>query len=238
MQPKYKRVLLKLSGESLAGKEKHGIDFDTVMKICRPIKECSQMGVQIAIVVGGGNFWRGRSSGQMDRTRADHMGMLATTINALGVADALEHLGLTVRVQTAIEMRQIAEPYIRNRAVRHLEKGRIVVLGCGTGNPFFSTDTAAALRAAEIDADIILKATMVDGVYDSDPKTNPSAKKYDTLTYLDVLNQNLQVMDSTAASLCMDNNIPICVFSILDPENIVRVVCGEQVGTIVKEKQK
>jgi uridylate kinase len=238
LQPKYKRVLLKLSGESLAGKENHGIDFDTVMKICRPIKECSQMGVQIAIVVGGGNFWRGRSSGQMDRTRADHMGMLATTINALGVADALEHLGLTVRVQTAIEMRQIAEPYIRNRAVRHLEKGRIVVLGCGTGNPFFSTDTAAALRAAEIDADIILKATMVDGVYDSDPKTNPSAKKYDTLTYLDVLNQNLQVMDSTAASLCMDNNIPICVFSILDPENIVRAVCGEQVGTIVKEKQK
>lgn len=238
MQPKYKRVLLKLSGESLAGKEKHGIDFDTVMKICRPIKECSQMGVQIAIVVGGGNFWRGRSSGQMDRTRADHMGMLATTINALGVADALEHLGLTVRVQTAIEMRQIAEPYIRNRAVRHLEKGRIVVLGCGTGNPFFSTDTAAALRAAEIDADIILKATMVDGVYDSDPKTNPGAKKYDTLTYLDVLNQNLQVMDSTAASLCMDNNIPICVFSILDPENIVRAVCGEPVGTIVKEKQK
>ncbi len=238
MQPKYKRVLLKLSGESLAGKEKHGIDFDTVMKICRPIKECSQMGVQIAIVVGGGNFWRGRSSGQMDRTRADHMGMLATTINALGVADALEHLGLTVRVQTAIEMRQIAEPYIRNRAVRHLEKGRIVVLGCGTGNPFFSTDTAAALRAAEIDADIILKATMVDGVYDSDPKTNPGAKKYDTLTYLDVLNQNLQVMDSTAASLCMDNNIPICVFSILDPENIVRAVCGGPVGTIVKEKQK
>ncbi|HCW80339.1 MAG TPA: UMP kinase [Ruminococcaceae bacterium] len=238
MQPKYKRVLLKLSGESLAGKENHGIDFDTVMKICRPIKECSQMGVQIAIVVGGGNFWRGRSSGQMDRTRADHMGMLATTINALGVADALEHLGLTVRVQTAIEMRQIAEPYIRNRAVRHLEKGRIVVLGCGTGNPFFSTDTAAALRAAEIDADIILKATMVDGVYDSDPKTNPGAKKYDTLTYLDVLNQNLQVMDSTAASLCMDNNIPICVFSILDPENIVRAVCGGPVGTIVKEKQK
>jgi uridylate kinase len=166
------------------------------------------------------------------------MGMLATTINALGVADALEHLGLTVRVQTAIEMRQIAEPYIRNRAVRHLEKGRIVVLGCGTGNPFFSTDTAAALRAAEIDADIILKATMVDGVYDSDPKTNPGAKKYDTLTYLDVLNQNLQVMDSTAASLCMDNNIPICVFSILDPENIVRAVCGGPVGTIVKEKQK
>lgn len=238
MQPKYKRILLKLSGESLAGKESHGIDFDTVMKICRPIKQCADMGVEIGIVVGGGNFWRGRSSGNMDRTRADHMGMLATTINALGVADALEQLGLTVRVQTAIEMRQIAEPYIRNRAVRHLQKGRIVVFGCGTGNPFFSTDTAAALRAAEIEADIILKATMVDGIYDSDPKQNPNAKKFDQLTYLDVLAKNLQVMDSTAASLCRDNNIPICVFSIADPDNITRVVCGESVGTIVKEELK
>lgn len=237
MQPKYRRVLLKLSGESLAGQEKHGIDFETVMKICKPIKECADMGVQIAIVVGGGNFWRGRSSGKMDRTRADHMGMLATTINALGVADALEQLGLVVRVQTAIEMRQIAEPYIRNRAVRHLEKGRIVVFGCGTGNPFFSTDTAAALRAAEIDADIILKATMVDGVYDSDPKKNPDAKKYDNLTFLNVLEQNLQVMDSTAASLCRDNRIPICVFSISDPENIEKVICGEKIGTIVEEEQ-
>lgn len=238
MQPKYHRVLLKLSGESLAGKETHGIDFDTVMKICRPIKECADMGVQIAIVVGGGNFWRGRSSGEMDRTRADHMGMLATTINALGVADALEQLGLVVRVQTAIEMRQIAEPYIRNRAVRHLEKGRIVVFGCGTGNPFFSTDTAAALRAAEIDADIILKATMVDGVYDCDPKKNPNAKRYDRLTFFNVLEKNLQVMDSTAASLCRDNRIPICVFSISDPENILRAVCGEKIGTIVKEEQQ
>ena len=237
LQPKYQRVLLKLSGESLAGRETHGIDFDTVVNICRPVKECVDMGVQIAIVVGGGNFWRGRSSGKMDRTRADHMGMLATTINALGVADALEQLGLTVRVQTAIEMRQIAEPYIRNKAVRHLEKGRVVVFGCGTGNPFFSTDTAAALRAAEIEADIILKATMVDGVYDCDPKKNPGAKKYDSITYLDVLNQGLQVMDSTAASLCMDNRIPICVFSISDPENITRAVCGEQIGTIVKEDQ-
>ena len=220
MQPNYKRVLLKLSGESLAGNETHGIDFETVLRICRPIKECVDMGVQIAIVVGGGNFWRGRSSGQMDRTRADHMGMLATTINALGVADALEQLGLTVRVQTAISMQQIAEPYIRNRAVRHLEKGRVVVFGCGTGNPFFSTDTAASLRAAEIDADIILKATMVDGVYDSDPKKNPNAVKYDTLSFMDVLNQNLQVMDSTAATMCKDNNIPILVFSIDQPENI------------------
>lgn len=238
MQPKYKRVLLKLSGESLAGNETHGIDFETVLRICRPIKECMDMGVQIAIVVGGGNFWRGRSSGQMDRTRADHMGMLATTINALGVADALEQLGLTVRVQTAISMQQIAEPYIRNRAVRHLEKGRVVVFGCGTGNPFFSTDTAASLRAAEIDADIILKATMVDGVYDSDPKKNPNAVKYDTLSFMDVLNQNLQVMDSTAATMCKDNNIPILVFSIDQPENIKKAICGEPIGTIVKEEEQ
>ena len=237
MQPKYKRVLLKLSGESLAGKETHGIDFDTVLRICRPIKECVDMGVQIAIVVGGGNFWRGRSSGQMDRTRADHMGMLATTINALGVADALEQLGLTVRVQTAISMQQIAEPYIRNRAVRHLEKGRVVVFGCGTGNPFFSTDTAASLRAAEIDADIILKATMVDGVYASDPKKNPNAVKYDTLSFMDVLNKNLQVMDSTAATMCKDNNIPILVFSIDQPANITKAICGDPIGTIVKEEE-
>ena len=237
MQPKYKRVLLKLSGESLAGKETHGIDFDTVLRICRPIKECVDMGVQIAIVVGGGNFWRGRSSGQMDRTRADHMGMLATTINALGVADALEQLGLTVRVQTAISMQQIAEPYIRNRAVRHLEKGRVVVFGCGTGNPVFSTDTAASLRAAEIDADIILKATMVDGVYDSDPKKNPNAVKYDTLSFMDVLNKNLQVMDSTAATMCKDNNIPILVFSIDQPANITKAICGDPIGTIVKEEE-
>lgn len=208
------------------------------MRICRPIKECVDMGVQIAIVVGGGNFWRGRSSGQMDRTRADHMGMLATTINALGVADALEQLGLTVRVQTAISMQRIAEPYIRNRAVRHLEKGRVVVFGCGTGNPFFSTDTAASLRAAEIDADIILKATMVDGVYDSDPKKNPNAVKYDTLSFMDVLNQNLQVMDSTAATMCKDNNIPILVFSIDQPENIKKAICGEPIGTIVKEEEQ
>ncbi|MDD3261915.1 MAG: UMP kinase [Oscillospiraceae bacterium] len=234
MQPQYKRVLLKLSGESLAGKEGHGIDFDTVINICRPIKTCSLMGVQIGIVVGGGNFWRGRSSGKMDRTRADHMGMLATAINALGVADALEQLGVQVRVQTAITMQQVAEPYIRNRAVRHLEKGRVVVFGCGTGNPFFSTDTAAALRAAEIEADIILKATMVDGVYDSDPKANPNAKKYETLSFTEVLDKNLKVMDSTAASMCRDNQIPICVFSLEDPENIERVICGEQIGTIVK----
>jgi uridylate kinase len=236
LQPKYKRVLLKLSGESLAGKETHGIDFETVLKICKPIKECSDMGVEIGIVVGGGNFWRGRSSGQMDRTRADHMGMLATTINALGVADALEQLGVQVRVQTAISMQQIAEPYIRNRAVRHMEKGRVVVFGCGTGNPFFSTDTAAALRAAEIEANIILKATMVDGVYDCDPKKNENAVKFESISFMDVLNKNLQVMDSTAASLCKDNNIPILVFSINEPENIKKAVCGESIGTIVREE--
>jgi uridylate kinase len=236
LQPKYKRILLKLSGESLAGSQSHGIDFDTVLKICMPIKECADMGVQIGIVVGGGNFWRGRSSGKMDRTRADHMGMLATTINALGVADALEQLGLQVRVQTAIAMQEIAEPYIRNRAVRHLEKGRVVVFGCGTGNPFFSTDTAAALRAAEIDADIILKATMVDGVYDSDPKKNTNAVKYDSLSFMDVLNKDLKVMDSTAASLCRDNKIPILVFNIDKPDNILKAVCGESIGTIVEEE--
>lgn len=234
MEPKYKRVLLKLSGESLAGSEKHGIDFDTVLSFCEPIKELVDMGVEVAIVVGGGNFWRGRSSGKMDRTRADHMGMLATVINALGVADALEQLGVVVRVQTAISMQQVAEPYIRNKAVRHLEKGRVVVFGCGTGNPFFSTDTAASLRAAEIDADIILKATMVDGVYNCDPKKNPDAVKYDTVSYYDILNKDLAVMDSTAASLCKDNNIPILVFSIDEPHNIVSAVCGEQVGTIVQ----
>ena len=235
MQPKYKRVLLKLSGESLAGNETHGIDFETVLRICRPIKECVDMGVQIAIVVGGGNFWRGRSSGQMDRTRADHMGMLATTINALGVADALEQLGLTVRVQTAISMQQIAEPYIRNRAVRHLEKGRVVVFGCGTGNPFFSTDTTTALRAVEVSADIMFKATMVDGVYDKDPHKYPDAKKYETLTFTKVLEDRLAVMDGTAATLCRDNKLPILVFDLADPDNIARAVQGENVGTLVYE---
>ncbi len=234
MQPKYKRVLLKLSGEAMAGDAKSGLDFDTVLKICASIKECADMGVQIGIVVGGGNFWRGRSSGKMDRTRADHMGMLATTINALALADALEQLDCDVRVQTAIAMNQIAEPYIRNRAVRHLEKGRVVIFGCGTGNPFFSTDTAAALRAAEIEADVILKASMVDGIYDSDPKKNPNAVKFDSLSYLDVLNRDLKVMDSTAATLCKDNEIPILVFNLADPANIVRAVCGEDIGTVVR----
>ena len=234
MEPVYKRILLKISGEALAGEQKFGLDFDTVLRICESVKKCADMGAEIGIVVGGGNFWRGRSSGKMDRTRADHMGMLATVINALALGDGLEQLGVPVRVQTGIAMQEIAEPYIRNRAVRHMEKGRVVVFGCGTGNPFFSTDTAAALRAAEIDADIIFKATNVDGVYDCDPKKNPAAKKYDTLSYLDVLNNGLQVMDSTAASLCMDNNIPILVFNLNDPDNIVRALAGEHAGTIVK----
>ena len=224
MEPKYKRILLKLSGEAMAGSNGQGLDFDTVLRICGAVKKCADMGVQIGIVVGGGNFWRGRSSGKMDRTRADHMGMLATTINALALADALEQLDCDVRVQTAIAMNQVAEPYIRNRAMRHLEKGRVVIFGCGTGNPFFSTDTASALRAAEIEADIIFKASMVDGVYDSDPKKNPDAVKFDRLSFLDVLNKDLKVMDSTAATLCKDNEIPILVFNLEDPENIVRAV--------------
>lgn len=233
MDLKYKRILLKLSGESLAGDKKTGIDFETVTKICEPIKRLNDMGAEIAIVVGGGNFWRGRSSGSMDRTRADHIGMLATAINALGVADSLEALGVDVRVQTAVSMRQVAEPYIRGKAVRHLEKGRVVVFGCGTGNPFFSTDTAAALRAAEIEADIVMKATMVDGVYDSDPKKNPDAVKFDHISFFDVLNKDLGVMDSAAASLCRENAIPILVFSIDEPENIYKAVTGETIGTLV-----
>ncbi len=235
MQPVYKRILLKLSGEVLAGPQGHGIDFDTVQNICRAVKECSDMGVEIGLVVGGGNFWRGRSSGEMDRTRADHMGMLATVMNSLALADALEQLDVPVRVQTAIAMQQIAEPYIRNRAIRHLEKGRVVIFGCGTGNPFFTTDTAAALRAAEIDADIIFKATNVDGVYDRDPNKFDDAVKFDTLSHFDILQKDLNVMDSTAASLCKDNNIPILVFNLDNPSNIVDAVLGKNIGTIVKE---
>jgi len=234
MQPRYKRILLKLSGEALAGEKHFGLDYDIVTNICASIKKCNELGIQIAIVVGGGNFWRGRTNERMDRTRADHMGMLATVMNSLALADALEQQGVPVRVQTAISMQQIAEPYIRNRAVRHLEKGRVVVFGCGTGNPFFSTDTAAALRAAEIDADIILKATMVDGVYDCDPAKHPEAVKYDNISYIEVLNKGLGIMDSTAASLCMDNKIPILVFSLAEPDNIILAAMGEDIGTIVK----
>lgn len=233
LELKYKRILLKLSGEALAGEKGHGIDFDTVMKICEPIKKSVELGAQIAIVVGGGNFWRGRSSGDMDRTRADHIGMLGTVMNALGVADCLEKCGLDARVQTAIAMHEVAEPYIRGKAVSHLNKGKVVVFGCGTGNPFFSTDTTAALRAAEIDADAILLAKKVDAVYDSDPATNPNAAKFDSISYIDVLNKGLGVMDTTATSLCMDNKMPIRVFGLSDPENIIRVLEGEEIGTLV-----
>ena len=235
-KPKYKRVLLKISGEALAGEASRGLDFHVIGQVCDVVKKCVELGVQVGIVVGGGNFWRGVKDGgdQMVRVRADHMGMLATTINALAVADVLEQKGVEVRVQTAIEMRSVAEPYIRSRAIRHLEKGRVVIFGCGTGNPFFSTDTASALRAAEIEADIIFKASMVDGVYDSDPKKNPDAVKFDRLSFLDVLNKDLKVMDSTAATLCKDNEIPILVFNLEDPENIVRAVRGETIGTIVE----
>lgn len=234
MAPKYKRVLLKLSGEALAGSKGFGLDEDTLSHISEVIKKCVEIGVEIAVVVGGGNFWRGRSGKNMDRTRADHMGMLATVINALALQDALEQNHVPTRVQTAIEMRQIAEPYIRGRAERHLEKGRVVIFGCGTGNPFFSTDTTAALRAAEIDAEVILLAKKVDAVYDSDPNTNPNAVKFDTLSYIDVLNRGLGVMDSTATSLCMDNEIPIRVFGLDDANNIYRAIMGEEIGTIVQ----
>ena len=214
---KYKRVLIKISGEALAGDKHFGLNFDVIGPVCDVIKKCNEEGCEIGIVV------------------ADHMGMLATTINALALQDALEQRGVDVRVQTAIEMNKIAEPYIRSRATRHLEKGRVVIFGCGTGCPFFSTDTAAVLRAAEIGADVILLAKNVDGVYDSDPAVNPDAKKYDHLSYMDVLNQGLGVMDSTATSLSMDNHIPILVFALSDPENIHRAVNGEKIGTIVEE---
>mgnify|MGYP000488473072 FL=1 len=230
----YKRVLIKLSGEALAGDKKTGLDDSTLQSICASIKKIYDLGTEIAIVVGGGNFWRGRSSGNMDRTRADHIGMLATAMNALALADALERVGCDVRVQTAISMQQVAEPYIRNRAVRHLQKNRVVIFGCGTGNPFFSTDTAASLRAAEIDAQVILKATMVDGVYDSDPHKNPNAKRYSTISFDQILSEQLGVMDMTAASMCRDNNIPVLVFSLEDPDNIVRAVKQEDIGTLVK----
>ncbi len=230
---RYKRVLIKLSGEALAGDKQFGLDYDVVQTICASIKKCVDAGAQIAVVVGGGNFWRGRSGGAMDKTRADHMGMLATVINSLALADAFEKQDVPVRVQTAIPMQTIAEPYIRNRAVRHLEKGRVVVFGAGTGNPFFSTDTAAALRAAEIDADIVFKATNVDGVFDKDPHTDPTAVKYDCLGFKEVLEHDLKVMDSTAAALCKDTNIPILVFNVREPDNIYRAIMGEQIGTIV-----
>lgn len=237
--PQYKRILLKVSGEALAVDASRGLDFDVIGSVCDVIKKCVDIGVEVGVVVGGGNFWRGIKDGgdRMERTRADHMGMLATTLNSLALADVLEQKGVEVRVQTAVEMRAVAEPYIRSRAIRHLERGRVVIFGCGTGNPFFSTDTAAVLRAAEINADVILLAKNIDGVYSADPNKDPNAVKYDNITYSDVLAQQLQVMDSTATSLSMDNSIPVVLFALADPENIYRVVMGEKIGTIVGEER-
>ena len=234
---KYKRILLKLSGESLAGSKGTGIDFEKVLETCKEIKEVAQKGLEVAIVVGGGNFWRGRSNQQMDRCTSDYIGMLGTTMNALAIGDAFKQLGQDVRVQTGVEMRQIAEFFIKDRALKHLSNSRVVVFGCGTGNPFFSTDTAAALRAAEIEAEIIVKATMVDGVYDSDPKKNPDAVKYDQLSFDEVVEKQLAVMDGTAATLCRENDIDIMVLSIENPMNIYDAVCGLPVGTLVTNKE-
>ncbi|WP_195268755.1 UMP kinase [Eubacterium sp. 1001713B170207_170306_E7] len=237
METKYKRIIIKLSGEALSGEVGFGIDPPTVQRICESVKEVFEQDVEIAIVVGGGNFWRGRFGEGMDKSTADYMGMLSTVINALALQDVLEQMGVPVRVQTAIEMKEVAEPYIRRKAVRHLEKKRVVIFAAGTGNPFFTTDTTAALRAAEVDAEMILLAKSVDAVYDSDPEVNPEAKKYDRLTYIDVINQGLKVMDSTAITLCMDNKIPILVFGLDQPENILKAVRGETIGTIIEEAE-
>ena len=231
---KYKRVLLKLSGEALAGESKHGIDPTTIGEICEQIKNLIQMGAQIAIVVGGGNFWRGRNGTEMERNTSDYMGMLATTMNGLALQDALEARGVYARLQTAIEMREIAEPFIHRKANKHLEKGRVVIFACGTGHPYFTTDTTAALRASEIGAEAILVGKTIDAVYSDDPKINPNAIRYDEITYMDILEKNLKVMDSTAISLCKDNNIPLIVFAMAEPENMVKAIKGEKVGTLVK----
>lgn len=233
---KYKRVLLKLSGEALAGEAKTGLDINVLDNLCNQIKELVKLGVQVGIVVGGGNFWRGKYGSKMERTTSDYMGMLATAMNGLALQDTLESKGIYTRLQTAIEMREIAEPYIKRKALKHLEKGRVVIFGCGTGNPYFTTDTAAALRAAEIDADVILVGKTADAVYSDDPKTNPDAIKYDEITYMDILNKDLKVMDSTATSLCRDNHIPLIVFGMNEPDNMVKAILGERVGTFVGDE--
>ncbi len=233
MEPKYKRVLLKLSGEAMAGDQHFGINTQYVKKVAEQVKQVAEAGVEVAIVVGGGNFWRGRTSEHMDRATADYIGMLATVMNAMALQDALEQLEVPSRVQSAIEMREVAEPYVRRRAMRHLEKGRVVIFGAGTGSPFFSTDTTAALRAAEIGAEVILLAKKIDAVYSDDPETNPDAVRYDKLTHTDVLEQDLKVMDATAAALCRDNDIAIHVFALAEEGNVMKAVCGEKIGTIV-----
>lgn len=234
----FKRIILKLSGEVLAGKTKHGIDFERTLEIAREVKECVDLGYEIGIVVGGGNFWRGKSNEYMDRATSDYIGMMGTVMNALALGDAFKQIGAPVRVQTGVEMRQIAEFYIKDRAIRHLNKGRVVIFGCGTGSPFFSTDTASSLRAAEVNADILIKATKVDGIYDKDPKKYKNATRYDKLSYIEVLNKELHIMDSTAISLCMEENIPIMVFDINKKGNLVKVVTGENVGTLVCNEKK
>jgi uridylate kinase len=234
MEHKYKRIVLKISGEALGGEKGNGIDEITIARIAKVIKTVNDMGIQVAVVVGGGNIWRGASAKSTDRATSDYMGMLGTIINGMALQDALEKIDVPTRVQTAIEMRQVAEPYIRRRAIRHLEKGRVVIFAGGSGNPFFSTDTTAALRAAEIDADVILLAKKgVEGVYDDDPKTNPDATMFTELNYIEILNRGLKVMDSTATSLCMDNSIPIIVFGLENPENIIKIVKGEIIGTMI-----
>ena len=233
MEPKYKRVILKISGEALAGEKNFGISEDMLKKVAEQIREVHDMGVQVAIVVGGGNFWRGRTSKSMDRSTADYMGMLATVINAMALQDAFETIGIPTRVQTAIEMKEVAEPYIRRKAVNHLEKGKVVIFGAGTGNPFFSTDTTAALRAAEIDADIILLAKKIDAVYSADPEKDSNAIRYEALTHQEVLEKGLEVMDSTAASLCRDNNIDIHVFELAKEGNVMKAICGGKIGTVI-----
>lgn len=234
MEAKYKRVLLKISGEALAGEARFGINEDMLKKVALQVKEIKDMGVEVAVVVGGGNFWRGRSSKDMDRATADYIGMLATVMNAVALQDAFEAAGIATRVQTAIEMREVAEPYARRKAISHLEDGKVVIFGAGTGSPFFSTDTTAALRAAEVDAEVILLAKKVDAVYSDDPETNPDAVRYDELTHTEVLEKDLKVMDSTAASLCRDNGIAIHVFGLAEEGNVLKAVCGEKIGTIVK----
>lgn len=233
MQSNYKRILLKLSGEALAGPEGHGINENVVSKVVDQIVEIHNMGVEIALVIGGGNFWRGRQGKNMDRTTADHMGMLATVMNSLAMMDALEQRGVPTRVQTALIMTSVAEPYILRKALRHFEKGRVVIMACGTGNPYCSTDTAAAQRACEIQADVLMMAKNIDGIYDSDPKTNPNAVKYDHINYMDIIKEGIKAMDTTAATMCMENNIPVVAFGLDEENSIVRVACGEKLGTVI-----
>ena len=233
MQPKYKRILLKLSGEALAGDKRFGLDSDVISMVVDQLVQVHEMGVEIALVIGGGNFWRGRQGTKMDRTTADHMGMLATVMNSLAMMDAIEQKGIPTRVQTALNMISVAEPYVLRKARHHFEMGRIVIMACGTGNPYCSTDTAAAQRACEIDADVLLMAKNIDGIYDSDPNTNPNAKKFEKLTFGDIVNKGLKAMDATAATMCMENDVPVLAFALNEKNSIIRAVCGENLGTLI-----